>query len=161
MNHPKILIVCVLFLCATSAVAAQKAKLPKPQSSIAATEQEVRAFYDAYAEDLRQHRRAALAERYDRRGVYFMGNGGKRLQSYEATKDSYLTKWTGPKSFAWQDLTIEVLSPNVAAVLARFEWQTEKGETLTFSYTGVVIRQSGQWRIRVEDESRQPSKSSP
>lgn len=158
MNHPKILIVCVLFLCATIAVAAQKAKPPKSQSSIAATEQEVRAFYDAYAEDLRQHRRAALAERYDRRGVYLMGNGRKRLQSYEATKDSYLTKWTEPKSFAWQDLTIEVLSPNVAAVLARFEWQTEKGETLTFSYTGVVIRQSGQWRIRVEDESRQPSK---
>jgi hypothetical protein len=157
MNHLKILLTCALLFCTTSTVAAQQAK-PAKSSSIADTEQAVRAFYDAYAEDLRQHRRAAIAERYDRRGVYLMGNGRKRLQSYEATKDYYLTKWTGPKSFAWHDLTIEVLSPTVAAVLARFEWQTANGETMTFSYTGVLIRQAGQWRIRVEDESRQPSK---
>lgn len=158
MNHLKILLTCALLFCTTSTVTAQQAKRAK-SSSIADTEQAVRAFYDVYAEDLRQHRREAIAERYDRRGVYFMGNGGKKLESYEAVKNSYLTKWTGPKSFAWQDLTVEVLSPNAAAVLARFTWQTDNGETMTFSYTGILIRQAGQWRIRVEDESRQPSKS--
>jgi hypothetical protein len=161
MKHAKALLACALLFSTTIAAAAQKAKPAKPSSSLAATEREVRAFYEAYAEDLRQHRRAAIAERYDRRGVYFLGNGSKTLESYEAVRNSYLTKWTGPKSFVWQDLSIEVLSPNAAVVLARFAWQTEKGETLTFSYTGVVLRQAGQWRIRVEDESRQPSKSSP
>ena len=156
----QLLLTCCVFVCIGITTTAQTTKPSKSSSSVADTEQAVRAFYDAYAEDLRQHRRAAIAERYDRRGVYFLGEGGKTLESYEATKDSYLTKWTGPKSFAWKDLTVEVLSPTTAVVLARFEWQTDKGETMTFSYTGVVLRQSGQWRIRVEDESRQPSKPS-
>lgn len=160
MKPVQFLFVCSLLLCAALAVEAQTAKAAKP-SRVTATEREVLAFYDAYAEDLRQHRRAAIAERYDRRGVFFMGNGTKQWESYEATKNSYLTKWTGPKSFAWKDLTVEVLSPNAAVVLARFEWQTADGETLTFSYTGVVLRQADQWRIRVEDESRQPPKTSP
>jgi hypothetical protein len=158
MKPIKVLLACALLLGTTIAVEAQKAKPAKSPSSVANTEQAVRAFYDAYAEDLRQHRRAAIAERYDRRGVYFLGNGSKTLESYEAVKTSYLTKWTGPKSFGWQDLSVEVLSPNAAVVLARFAWQTDKGETMTFSYTGVVLRQAGQWRIRVEDESRPPSK---
>ena len=161
MNCTKFIVACSLLLCATTAVEAQKAKPVKPTFSATSAESEVRAFYEAYAEDLRQHRREAIAERYDRRGVYFMGNGRKRLESYEATKSSYLTKWTGPKSFAWKDLTVEVLSPHTAVVLARFEWQSANGDTMTFSYTGVVLRQSGQWRIRVEDESRQPPKASP
>lgn len=160
MKPVQFLFVCSLLLCAALTVEAQTAKAAKP-SRVTATEREVLAFYDAYAEDLRQHRRAAIAERYDRRGVFFMGNGTKQWESYEATKNSYLTKWTGPKSFAWKDLTVEVLSPNAAVVLARFEWQTADGETLTFSYTGVVLRQADQWRIRVEDESRQPPKTSP
>jgi hypothetical protein len=156
MKNAKALFAVAFLLGAIFTVEAQNAK---PSLNPTAAEQEVRAFYDAYAEDLRQHRRAAIADRYDPRGVYLMGNGRKRLQSFAAIKDYYLTKWTGPKSFAWQDLTVEVLSPAIAVVLARFEWQTDNGETMTFSYTGVVIRQAGQWRIRVEDESRPPSKS--
>ena len=32
-------------------------------------EKELRAFYDSYADDLREHKRDAIGERYDRRGV--------------------------------------------------------------------------------------------
>jgi hypothetical protein len=73
---------------------------------------------------------------------------------------SHLTKWMGPKSFEWKDISIEVLSPDAAVVVGRFEWQTDRGETLSYSYTGLVIRHSGGWRIRIEDESARPPKPS-
>jgi hypothetical protein len=140
---------------------AQKAKAPEPQNHnpAVATEREVREFYNSYAEDLRQHRREAIADRYDPHGVFFLGQGFKRLESVEATKNHYLTKWTGPKSFEWKDISIEVLSPGAVVVVGRFEWQTDTGETWSYSYTGLVIKESGRWRIRVEDESTRSPKA--
>lgn len=126
----------------------------KTQKQFAAAETEVRQFYESYAEDLRQHRREAIADRYDRRGVYLMGNGQKKLNTFEGVKSQYLTKWQGPKSFEWHDLSFEILAPDVAVVLGRFEWHTDDGKTLNFSYTGVLVKRDGKWRIRVEDESR-------
>jgi ketosteroid isomerase-like protein len=116
----------------------------------------VREFYDSYAEDLRQHRREAIAERYDPRGVFFLGHGVKTLRSFEETKNRYLTKWAGPKSFEWKDISVEVLSPHAAVVVGLFDWQVDTGQTLTYSYTGLLVKQSGRWRIRVEDESARP-----
>ena len=149
-----------LLLCVSPVAEAQKAKATKPQkqNDLAVVERDVREFYDSYAEDLRRHRRDAIADRYDPRGVFFLGHGGKTLQSFEATKNRYQTKWRGPKSFKWKEISIEVLSPDAAVVVGRFDWQTDTGEILTYSYTGLLIKHSGRWRIRVEDESTQPSK---
>lgn len=122
------------------------------------TEKSVLAFYDSYAEDLRQERREAIANRYDRRGAYLMGNGSKRFQTFEQIKKRYVTKWSGPKSFAWKDLSVEMISKKAAAVVAKFEWVTAQGQQLNFSYTGVLIKQNGEWRIRIEDESMAPPK---
>jgi hypothetical protein len=137
------------------AVAGQKVNL---SNSMSETERSVRAFYDDYAEDLRQARREAIADRYDRRGAYLMGNGSKSLTAFEQIKDRYMTKWSGPKSFEWKDLSVDVLSKDAAAVLARFEWTTAAGKSLNFSYTGVLVKRDGKWRIRVEDESIAPPK---
>jgi hypothetical protein len=125
---------------------------------ISATEKSVLAFYDSYAEDLRQERREGIANRYDRRGAYLMGNGSKRLQTFEQIRERYLTKWSGPKSFSWKDLSVEVISKNVVAVLGKFEWATKTGQSMNFSYTGVLIKHKGEWRIRIEDESMAPSR---
>jgi hypothetical protein len=125
---------------------------------VLAVEREVRGFYDSYAEDLRRHRRELIADRYDPRGIYFLGNGGKTLETFEANKNAYLTKWKGPQSFDWTDLSVEVLSPDAAVVVGRFQWQTDTGEMLNYSYTGLLVKRAGRWRIRVEDESRQPAK---
>lgn len=115
---------------------------------------EVKAFYSAYADDLKQARREAITERYDRRGTYFLGNGSKALESFEESRRYYLGKWTPPKSFAWKDLEFEVVSPTAVVVIGRFDWATEKEpKAVTCSYTGLVTKGSGQWRIRVEDES--------
>ena len=117
-------------------------------------EKELRAFYDAYADDLREHRREAIGERYDRRGVWFLGNGGKRHVSFEDNKKSYATKWRGPRKFDWNDLSFEIIDANSAVAIGKFEWQGERDEKpLTCSYTGLLHRTNGAWRIRVEDES--------
>jgi hypothetical protein len=162
MRKARFVWVWYFFLCGGLVAEAQQAKAADPQNQnpVASTEREVREFYDSYAEDLRRHRRGAIADRYDPRGVFFLGQGGKSLESFEATKNRYLTKWTGPKSFEWKDLSIEVLSPHAAVVVGRFEWQTDSGETLSYSYTGLVLQHSGRWRIRVEDESRRPPNAS-
>src|SRR5687767_13606466 len=125
-------------------------------ADVGAAEREIRQFYDAYAEDLRQHRREAIADRYDRRGYFSMGNGGKQFVLFDDNRKRYMTGWTGPKSFAWKDLSIEVLSPMSATVIGLFDWQGASGSKATLSYTGVLTKESGQWRIRVEDESSDP-----
>jgi len=126
------------------------------KASSSETEKSILAFYDSYAEDLRQERREAIANRYDRRGVYLMGNGSKRLQTFEQIKDSYLTKWSGPGSFEWKDLSVDIISKDAAAVVGKFMWTAKDGKAFNFSYTGVLIKHKGEWRIRIEDESMAP-----
>lgn len=160
MRKAVVLLACSLLHCGGLVAEGQSLKTAKPmgRSNLAAVEREVREFYESYAEDLRRHRRESIADRYDPRGVFFLGNGSKILVTFEENKNSYLTKWKGPRSFYWKDMSFEVLSPEAAAVVGRFEWQTDTGETLTYSYTGLLVRRAGGWRIRIEDESRQPAK---
>jgi len=146
------LLICISLYASLSA-SAQKPRETMTQKQAAAVEQEVRQFFEGYAEDLRQQRRDAIADRYDRRGAYMMGNGQKRLSTFEELRSRYVDKWKGPKSFEWKDLSFEVLSPGVAVVVGRFEWQTTDGKMFKYSYTGVLTKREGQWRIRVEDES--------
>ena len=86
-----------------------------------------------------------------------VGNGSKSLVSYEQVKERYLTKWSGPKSFGWKDLSVEVISNESVVVTGLFEWQTVSGTTHNYSYTGLLIKQEGKWRIRLEDESTTPT----
>lgn len=129
-------------------------------AKMSATERSIREFYDAYAEDLRGHKREAIVERYDRRGVYMAGNGRKSFETFETIKGRYLKDWSGPKSFNWKDLSVEVISSDSAVVSALFEWQVDSGTTFTYSYTGLLIKREGKWRIRLEDESTAPPKRS-
>jgi len=139
---------------------AQHGAKPARSQAVSETERSVRSFFDSYAEDLRGHKREAIADRYDRRGVYMVGNGRKSFETFENVRDRYLNKWSGPKSFAWKDLSVEVLSKDAAVVTGLFEWQTATGATFNYSYTGLLLRRDGKWRIRLEDESTAPPKPS-
>lgn len=123
------------------------------QGGMAAAERELREFFDSYAEDLRKHRSEAIADRYDSRGYYRMGNGTKQFVSFGDNKKLYTASWVGPKTFEWKDLSFDILTPESAAVTGLFEWQSSNGSKATYSYTGVLAKQTGGWRIRVEDES--------
>ena len=144
------LLICIA-ICISLTARAQKADVAT-RSQLNATK-EIEKFFEGYADDLRNHRREAIADRYDRRGTFSMGNGRKNFDSFDVVKSRYLQKWNGPKSFQWKDLSVDVLSRDVVAVLAKFEWETEKGQIYKYSYTGVLVRRDGKWRIRVEDES--------
>jgi len=157
MNGSRMFAKLVLILLSAMAAAAQPQEqgTPRPMSS---AERSIRDFFDSYAEDLRGHKREAIADRYDRRGVYMVGNGSKALVPFAQLKERYLTKWTGPKTFNWKDLSVEVLSKDSAVVTGLFEWQSASGTTHNYSYTGLLVRQDGKWRIRLEDESTSPTK---
>jgi hypothetical protein len=160
MKKAQFFLVFYLLFCCCFVTQAQTVKTPTPQNQndVAIVELEIKESFDSYAEDLRQHRREAIANRYDPRGYFRMGNGNKTLVSFEGVKNHYLTNWTGPKSFEWKDISIEVLSPEAAVVVGLFDWQRDAGAKATFSYTGLLVKRSGKWRIRLEDESGAPPK---
>jgi hypothetical protein len=160
MRKAQFLLLFYLLFCCCFVTGAQtiKTTTAQNQNDAAIVEREIKEFFDSYAEDLRQHRREAIANRYDPRGYFRMGNGSKTLVSLEDVKNRYLTKWVGPKSFEWRDVSIEVLSPAAAVVVGLFDWQRDAGEKETYSYTGLLVKQSGKWRIRLEDESGAPTK---
>jgi quercetin dioxygenase-like cupin family protein len=149
--HTVLIYLLLIFNCFT--VQAQQAgeikTIQKDSISIAA---EVRAFFDSYGDDMRKHRREAIAIRYDTSGYYRMGNGNKRFYTFEQTKNRYLKTWVGPKSFEWKDLSIIVLSPEIVAVTGLFDLGDTLG-VITYSYSGLLIKRLDGWRIRVEDES--------
>jgi len=120
-------------------------------------EAEARAFMESYARDLQAGAREAIIARYDRRGAYMVGNGRKQLLPVDSLRAIYTgAGWQPPATFTWRDLSYEVLGDDAVMVVGRFEWTDADGKTLPISYTGLLLRQDGQWRIRLEDESVSP-----
>jgi hypothetical protein len=117
---------------------------------------DAREFMFGYAEDLRNGRRQSIIDRYDRRGAFRVGEGEKNLESWELIRAVYMTQWTPPSSFAWRDLTYEPAGNDAIIIVGLFDWGLADGRRLTFSYTGFLVRQDGELRIRLEDESMSP-----
>ncbi|HEX2076698.1 MAG TPA: DUF4440 domain-containing protein [Longimicrobium sp.] len=115
-------------------------------------EAEARAFMESYAQDLRTGAREAIAARYDRRGAYRVGGGEKTLEPLDSIRAGYTGRWQPPTAFEWRDLSYEVLGDDAVMVVGRFEWTDQRGRVLPMSYTGLLVRQDGEWRIRLEDE---------
>jgi len=145
-----------LALDAAPACAALQDALPRqaeaPQPAIVA---EAERFMADYARELASGDRAAIADRYDRRGAWRVGNGEKALQSWEEIRAFYAgAGWSPPSSFAWRDLSFEPLGPDAVVVVGLFDWGLGAGRApLTVSYTGLLVRRHGALRIRLEDES--------
>ena len=113
---------------------------------------------DAYARDLLAGNRAAIAARYDRTGVYFLGNGRKEFVHYDSIVAQYQGPgWSSPASFEWYDLSFEPVGPDAVVVAGQFLWGTPATTAPTiFSYIALLQRQEGVLRIRLEDESVDP-----
>lgn len=121
----------------------------------AMVEAEAADFMQAYGRELLAGDRAAIAGRYHRGGAWRVGHGQKSFESWPAIKAFYLGEhWARPAAFAWRDLSYEVLGPDAVVVVGLFDWTRAEGtEPLTFSYTGLLVREDGELRIRLEDES--------
>jgi hypothetical protein len=115
-------------------------------------EAEARAFMESYARDLRSGAREAIVARYDTRGAYRVGGGQKVFEPMDSIRAGYTGRWQPPAAFEWRDLSYEVLSDDAVMVVGRFEWTDQQGRVLPMSYTGLLVKQDGEWRIRLEDE---------
>ena len=151
----------VTALALMAACAAQPSNTVEQTDSTTATNavDEARAFMDAYARELLAGDRAAIAARYDRTGTYFLGNGRKEFVTYDSVVAQYrAASWSPPASFAWRDLTFEPAGPDAVVVAGQFFWGANAGgATISMSYTAFLRRQGGALRIRVEDESLDPT----
>jgi hypothetical protein len=119
-------------------------------------EDDAREFMSRYADDLRHGRRRAIADRYDRRGAYRVGEGEKTLEEWHLILAAYLTQWSPPATFGWRELSFETINDDAIVVIGLFDWGLPDGRKLSFSYTGLLVRQDGEMRIRLEDESMSP-----
>src|SRR4051812_14930762 len=151
-NMKTILLLTIILLYALAGFGQSSAK-DQPSPKAGSAEQELKEFYDAYADDLIKGRGEAIANRYDPRGYYSLGNGNKQYFTAAEAKTRYMTRWTAPKGFVWKDMNFEVLSPESAPVVGLFDLEGATGDKLGMSYSAVLVRSAGKWRIRIEDES--------
>ena len=116
---------------------------------------QARTFMDAYAEDLRRGDRAAIAARYDREGAWLVGEGTSSHETLAQLTARYASAdWRPPARFEWRDLAYLMLGPDTVLVTGLFLWTpAPDAQPLTYSYTGLLQRQDGAMRIRLEHES--------
>jgi hypothetical protein len=143
---------------ATGSAACAAGGAPAGGPSQAGVVEEARAFMDSYARDLLAGNRAAISARYDRGGAYFMGNGRKEFEPYDSIAARYGgPRWSPPATFEWRDLSFEPVGPDAVVVVGRFLWgRRGAAAPVALSYTGLLRRQDGVLRIRLEDESVDP-----
>ena len=113
---------------------------------------EAQAFMAAYGQDLAKGDRAAIADRYDKTGAYFLVAGGHEFSTHAQIVADYAGSWQAPASFEWRDLHFDAAGPDGVVVNGQFLWGTPKG-SVAFTYTGFLRRQDGKLRIRLEDET--------
>lgn len=115
---------------------------------------DAQAFMEAYGNDLRKGDREAVAAYYDRRGAYFAGNGKKQYRSYDEIHQRYAQSWRPPVSVAWRDMSYEAVGEHAVLVIGLLDWGTPDAGVVTFSYSGLLLRDGQSFKIRLEDESR-------
>lgn len=148
----------VLLLCSAVSGAQTPAGAPSlaegrsvPESLLV---EEARRFMDEYAADLLRGDRAAIAERYDRNGVYEVRPAAKRFTSHADLVTRYEKKWGKPAIFEWRDLSYEQLAPDTVLVTGLFAWAGSTSATPEVqSYVAILQRQDGNLRIRLEAEA--------
>lgn len=144
--------------CTTQTVADANTAGAASGASDSSVVAEAKAFMESYAKDLVAGNRAAISARYDRRGAWLVGHGRAAKTSYDSIAAQYAgTGWQPPATFAWKDLAYEPQGPNAVLVVGRFEGGFVPGATpLVMSYSALLQRQDGVWRIHLEDESGDP-----
>ncbi len=154
----RILPLSLVLLAAACAPAATRAQAPDDAPLVA----EARAFMEAYGRDLAAGNREGIAARYDRGGPYIMFNGEREMVPWEQLAAQYRTTWRQPAAFEWRDLVFLPAGPDAVVVNGHFFWTRPGGaEPTRLRYTALLVRQEGELRIRLEDESVAPLEPAP
>lgn len=141
----------VLLLASPPAVAAAQTA-PEAVAEAAITV-EARAFMAGYARDLLAGDRAAIAARYDRQGAWMVRAGRSRLFAHDSIARRYAEDWDAPSAFEWRDLVFIPSGEDAVTVVGRFVWTSSGEAPVLIAYHGQFVRQDGELRIRVEDET--------
>ena len=149
------IVVCLALLLGTSCSAGPRpGEPPSASGASAALVSEAQAFMESYARDLRAGERDLLAGRYDPRGAYMLGDGRKAFLPPDSIRAIYHGRWQPPASFEWRNLSYEPVGPDAVVVTGQFVWGVSPERQLPpYSYTALLVRHDGRFRIRVEDES--------
>jgi hypothetical protein len=146
----RLLLTALVLIAAPVAARAQAVETIRAEEPLVADAQTFMAWY---AHDLRKGNREGIIARYDRRGDY-IPTDEKGYHSFEEVGAIYRGKeWSAPASFEWKGLVYEPMGADAIMVTGHFVWGLPVGKSLTFAYTGVLVRQEGQLRIRLEHES--------
>lgn len=124
------------------------------QSAPSDVEAEARQFMADYVTDFRAGDVEAVIARYHRDGAWRVGQGVASFVPFDSIAAGYRQGGGPPAAFVMGDLAYEVLSDDAVLVVGTFraQWQPGMPEAIT-SYTGLLVRQDGQLRLRLEDES--------
>jgi hypothetical protein len=144
------LILAVVLLVSAPAAMAQSAPEAVAEPAIVV---EARDFMAGYARDLLAGSHAGIAARYDRQGAWMVHAGQARLIPHDRITRRYAEDWTPPSAFEWRDLVFIPLDEDNVTVVGRFVWTSTGEEPALIAYHGQFVRQDGQLRIRVEDET--------
>lgn len=126
---------------------------PQSPSSSPSIETRARTFIATYADDLRAHRRDAIAARYALEGAYLLRQGKSVRMPFAEIRAHYLKEWEGPAFFEWGPLAYEALTPDVVTVQGTFRWQSAGDPApAEYAYSAVFVREQEQLRIRLELE---------
>lgn len=145
-----LVLAALLMVSAPASAVAQTAPEAGAEAAIAI---EARAFMAAYARDLLAGDRAAIAARYDRQGAWMVQAGQARFVPHDGIARRYAEDWDAPAAFEWRDLVFIPSGEDAVTVVGRFVWTSTGEESAMIAYHGQFVRQDGQLRIRVEDET--------
>ncbi|ANY18544.1 hypothetical protein A6F68_00008 [Tsuneonella dongtanensis] len=113
---------------------------------------QAKAWMAAYGDDLAAGDRDAIVARYHPEGAWFGMNAAKAFRSLPDIRARYASVWQPPTEFRWIGLAYEVAGPDAVVATGQFHWGIEGGSR-TYSYTGLLLRLDGTFRIRIEEES--------
>jgi ketosteroid isomerase-like protein len=125
----------------------------------AAVVSELNIFMENYADILRKREMEKIADLYYDSGIVISGNGFNEFSSFDSIRSHYLKQPRDPINFKWDEIRIDPLAGDLALITSVFYWNfPDKPDTAKFSYTGLLTKTSGGWKIRHEHESRRCSK---
>jgi len=108
-------------------------------------------FMDTYADDVIAGDRTALANRYSRRGIIFIGGEWKEEISFGKLSSEYASSWKPPVAFRWQNLAFEKLGDQAVMITGGVARGDKPGaESSSHSYAVLLVKEDGVLRIRME-----------
>ncbi len=140
-----------------SACAPSDARPPRTDGPPADLEASAASLYQQYGAALAAGRRGALAAFYHNEGALIVLNGVARRQSGEELNRKYLSAWTPPTYFAWEDMAFDSIAPSQVLVTGGFRWQ-DLGEkdTTRYIYAALLVAVDSGMAIVFEHETQRP-----